>query len=201
MANSPSTYGGICSMYTELEILDKIEVPNPNSVNFYDDVVPYYQTNADTVVTQIVGQGAGNMGEALSYMDYNMQKGESVKVEMVLDTIPTQPDLDLMYKSMVASGAHVTKPKIGIDGGLPVVTFNMRKGSPLLGMIVPIIPIVIIGALVTFGIFRIESISKALLPLLLTIVGGAVLVVGLATRPSVVGAAPNIIQSAAQLRR
>ncbi|MBU0847580.1 hypothetical protein KKH23_10380, partial [Patescibacteria group bacterium] len=102
---------------------------------------------------------------------------------------------------MVSIGFHTTRPVSKIVEGLPVVEMTLRKGSPQWAMLIPLIPTLIIGGLIAFGITRIESISKAILPLTLVAIGGVVILAGVLTRRPVMEAARSYVEKGGRLPR
>ncbi|MDD4986618.1 MAG: hypothetical protein PHQ43_12730, partial [Dehalococcoidales bacterium] len=170
-----------------------------NPMRVYDEPRPYWQTDAD-VALEIAGHGINEFANALTIMEDSIEHGEKAKVQMVVDSMPSQLELDYLYKEMIDSGFHTTKPVARMIDGYPTITMVLRKGSPVWAALIPLIPTVIVGGLVAFGITKIESISKALLPLLLVTVGGVIMVVALASREPVVSAAERALSSGA-LRR
>jgi len=98
--------------------------------------------------------------------------------------LPSDKMLDDMYRAMIAAGHHVTRPIAKIEEGIPVTEFNIKKGSPVLALIVPLlVPVFTIG-LIAWGIIKINDITKAILPIVLVLIGGTVAVVALLQKPA-----------------
>lgn len=125
----------------------------------------------------LTGTSMAELRTALNAMEDSLNLGEKARLEMATYNLPAQADLDGMWLDMVASGLHVSRPTARVIDGIPVTSMVLRKGSPAWAALLPlIVPIAVIG-LITFGIIKIEAITKALLPILLTT--GGLLIIGL----------------------
>ena len=146
----------------------------------------------DAVPVEMVGQTADELSRGLSMMERTMAEGQKVRIELVTDSMPTGDDLAQFYHSLIADGHHVSRPTAKIVGGFPVTSIVMKKGSPALALLVPIIPTVLILGLITFGIFRIEKIANALMPILVVSFAGLIVLAIILTRKPVLSAAEKI---------
>ena len=141
---------------------------------------------------------AGDFTSGLSAMDNSMKPGERVLVELVTNIMPTGTDLQHLNSNMIAEGLKASSPSVKIVDGFPVTSFIVTKQSesnpgqtavgPALLALIPLIPAVIIGGLVAFGLFKIESITRALVPILLITFGGVIILAALLTRKPVIEA-------------
>lgn len=128
------------------------------------------------VPQEIYGYTQGELAEALIMMEDSMKMGQEARITLCTESLPSQEALDAAYTDMLAIGCHLKPPTARMVGGIPTTEFVLRKGSPQWTAILPlIVPILIIG-LITFGIFRLESITKALMPILLVAIGGLVII-------------------------
>jgi hypothetical protein len=135
-------------------------------------------------VEPIIGTTVEELGAALTVMEDSMKKGEWAKVRICTTSLPTPEELELAGINMALAGFHVSEPETKVIDGISTVTFAVRKGSPEWALLIPIIvPILTIG-LITFGIFRIETITKNLLPILLVVGGVVIVTAGLLARPA-----------------
>jgi hypothetical protein len=170
----------------------ELEEINPTMV--YEEERQHWQTGSTPV--EIVGHDSGELSRALTLMEDSINYGQKARVQLLTDTLPTRAELDTLYSAMVANGFHTTKPTAKVVGGIPSITMIIRKGSPAWSLLIPLIPIGIIGGLIAFGITRIETISRALLPLMLVTVGGIVVVIGMLSRKQVMETARSYVERA-----
>jgi len=159
---------------------------------FYPDTVyyekmPYYYDYASNPV-EMVGHNTSQLAEALTRMEDSIDYGRKAKLQLITSQMPTREDLDSFYTNLAAIGFHTSKPMAKMVDGIPCTELVIRKGSPAWAMLIPLIPTVIIGGLVAFGLVKIESITKAIMPLVLVTLGGLIILAGVVTRPSVVRA-------------
>lgn len=126
----------------------------------------------------LIGTSISELGTALNLMEDSLDIGEKARLDLATYDLPLQHDLDTMWLEMVTSGLHVSRPTAKIVDGIPLTSMVLTKGSPAWALIIPlIIPIAIVG-LIAFGITKLETITKALLPLVLAT--GGFLVIGIA---------------------
>lgn len=133
----------------------------------------------------LTGTSIRELSTALNLMEDSLNEGERAKLELATYSLPAQADLDSMWLEMVTSGLHVSRPTARIVGGIPVTSMTLTKGSPAwaVALIPLIVPIAVIG-LITFGIFKIEAITKALLPIILTAGGLFIIALGIMRQPA-----------------
>jgi rubrerythrin len=132
---------------------------------------------------EIIGYTLGELGPSLNTMEASLPTGGKAKVQLCTTELPLQADLEEFYQNMLSVGLHTTRPTAYIDGGVAVTEFVLTKGSPQWEVIIPlIIPAMIIG-LITFGIFKIETITKALVPILLITFGGLIVFAAVMRKP------------------
>lgn len=153
-----------------------------------------------SVPLEVVGQTIGELSTALTMMESNMEDGQKIRVELVTDSMPTDDDLAQFYSNLLADIHHVSRPTTKIVDGFPVTSFVVRKGSPAFAALIPLIPITIIGGLITFGITRIEALSRALMPILLVTFGGLIVLVAVLTRKPVLATAERLALSRGKLQ-
>lgn len=153
----------------------------------YYEKMPHWQTLENPI--EMVGHTPTQMTEALVRMENSIDYGRKAKLQLVTSQMPTRADLDDFYANLVMSGFHTSKPVARRIQGLPCTEIVIRKGSPSWAMLIPLIPTIIIGGLVAFGLVRLDTITKAIMPILLVTIGGVIILAGVLTRPS---AAPAV---------
>ena len=134
-------------------------------------------------MSEVVGFTVGELESSLILVEDSIQYGEYAQVNLHLRELPPETDAENFYQDALDAGFHLSNPQLYYDQGVPTMSFNVRKGSPIWAALIPIIPTIVIAGLVAFGIVQGESISKAIMPILLTAVGGAVLVIALLRQP------------------
>lgn len=167
------------------------EGANPSQI--YEEDWPYWKTYS-RVPMEIVGRTPSQLAQALNSMERSINYGQKARVQLLTRTRPSQGDLNDLHAQMVSSGFHSSRPVGKIVKGIPCTEITLRKGSPVWAMLIPLIPTAIIGGLIAFGITRIETITKALLPLMLVTVGGMIVLVGLLTRKPALETARSIAE-------
>ncbi len=146
------------------------------------------------VPVEIVGQTIDELSTGLAMMESAMTDGQKVRIELVTDTVPTGDDLAELHLSLLGNGHHISRPTTRIVDGLPVTSIVVKKGSPALALLIPFIPIAIIGGLITFAIFRIEKIANALMPILVVTFTGVIVLAVILTRKPVLTTAQQIAE-------
>lgn len=167
--------------YTELERLQR-------HMEFYPgELLPergYGLSAGQMSVDAIVGSSLQDLALALNAVEDSLPSGGQAKLELCTESSPTDEDLAVFYLSLVANGFHTSYPETSIVGGIPTTSIILEKGSPQWAMLIPLlIPALTIG-LIAFGITKVETLSKAILPLLLVAVGGIIIFAGLMRRPA-----------------
>jgi hypothetical protein len=148
-----------------------------------EELLPERGYGLSQVPDGIVGYTTDELAASLNAMEDSLPSGGQARVQLCTEEMPRSEDLDTFYKDMVAIGCHVTKPTARRIDGIPTTEFVLTKGSPQWAAILPIIvPVLIIG-LITFGIFKIETITKALVPILIITFGGIVMIAALTRKP------------------
>ena len=126
------------------------------------------------MVSELTGHSIEELGQRLQELESSMRVGQKARVTLCTDTLKTMAELNEMYSGMLATGSHVSRPICRVISGIPTTQFSITKGSPALIAIIPIlVPLFTIG-LIAFGVARIGEISKALLPLVITVVLGVI---------------------------
>ncbi|MDP2729709.1 MAG: hypothetical protein Q8O55_04435 [Dehalococcoidales bacterium] len=133
---------------------------------------------------EIVGSSQNELASALELMESGINYGESARVRLCTEGLPEAADLAQVYLDVLASGHHISYPTSTVINGIPTTEFVIRKGSPQWQLIVPLlVPLFTIG-LVTFGITKIESITKALVPIILISIGGLIVLAAVLSKPA-----------------
>ncbi len=133
---------------------------------------------------EIIGNTQQELASGLMVMEGSMSVGEKARLTFCTEGLPSDEDLAAMYLEMTALGCHVSYPTASVIEGIPTTEFVMQKGSPAWPLIIPlIIPILTIG-LITFGIFKLETITKAIMPIILVTVGGVIVIAALFRKPA-----------------
>jgi len=136
------------------------------------------------VPQEIFGYSQSELATALTLMEDSMEMGQEARITLCTEGMPTEEELDYMFLGMVGTGCHLSRPTAGLVEGIPTTEFVLRKGSPAWQIIIPLlVPLFIIG-LITFGIFRLEAITKALVPLLLITFGGLIILAVALRKPA-----------------
>lgn len=136
-------------------------------------------------IGEIVCYTLDDLRVALDVMENTLDVGEKVRVRICSEAIPTEQELALLHTELVAMGEHASYPTATVIDGIPTTDFDLMKGSPALPMaVIPLIGLFGILGIITFGVLKIESITKALLPLTLVIVGGVIIIAGLLRQPA-----------------
>ncbi len=147
-----------------------------------DELLPGRGTGI--IPVEIVGHTQRELASGLELMESGMNVGESAKVTLCTEGLPSQEQITRMYCNAIAGGHHITYPESKVIGGVPTIEFSIKKGSPALALIVPVIvPLLTIG-LIAFGIVKIDSITKALLPILLITLGGIIVIGAIIRKPA-----------------
>jgi flagellar biosynthesis protein FliQ len=133
---------------------------------------------------ELVGQDPNDLVYSLGVLEDQIKEGESLKVTLCTTELPSDEMLDNMYAVMIAAGHHVTRPVAKIESGIPVTEFNIKKGSPVLALIVPLLVPVLTLGLIAWGVTKINDITKALLPIILVAIGGTVAIVAFLQKPA-----------------
>jgi len=142
---------------------------------------------------EIVGYSLDDMAVALNAMEASLNTGEKARVRICSEQLPSEADLAEMYVNATMTGFHISFPEASVSDGIPTTEFVLTKGSPQWQLLIPLIPTILTVGLITFGIVKIEEISKAIMPILLVVIGGAIVIVGLMRRP-----AERVIERAAE---
>jgi len=133
---------------------------------------------------EIVGFSQSELASGLELMESGINYGESARVTLCTEGLPDEADLAQVYLDVLASGHHVSYPTAAVVDGIPTTEFVIKKGSPQWQLIVPLlVPVFIIG-LVAFGITKIESITKALVPIILISIGGLIVLAAVLSKPA-----------------
>ena len=142
------------------------------------------QGGSDLAPVEIVGYTREELASGLMVMEGSLNVGQKARITLCGESLPLDEDLAAMYLGMVAMGCHVSYPTAQITEGIPTTEFVLEKGSPAWPLIIPlIIPTLILG-LISFGITKIESISRALVPITLIAIGGVVILAAIVSRPA-----------------
>ena len=125
-------------------------------------------------MNELVGTSESELASALNLMESNLSVGEKARLQIASYNLPDRQALSQFHQDMVSAGFHTSKPVARVVDGFSLTELVIAKGSPVWALLIPLIPTVMIVGLITFGIVKIEAITKALIPLLL--VGGGVIV-------------------------
>jgi len=137
-----------------------------------------------TATQEIIGYSAAELPTALDLVESTMEVGGKARLAICTESLPTEDELDDLYLGMIAGGFHAYRPTARVIDGIPTTELVLQKGSPSFAVIVPLlVPLFIIG-LIAFGIVKIEAISKALLPLMITGAVGLVAVALIVRKPA-----------------
>lgn len=148
--------------------------------------VPVKTTGASAAPTQtsFVGTSLSELAVALGMMEDQLSMGGKAEISLCTDKLPEEEELADWYLTMVDGGFHCDYPTASVVDGVPTTTVTLKKGSPALVALIPILPTLFIVGLVAFGITQLGNISSALLPILITVVVGAVAVAIILAKPA-----------------
>jgi hypothetical protein len=140
----------------------------------------------------VSGSSMEELSASLSYMDSVINAGESLQIALITSEIPSQIDLNSWYSNIQATGLISSRPRTNIINGQPVTTVVITKSYPdishtgafPLALLITTLPTVIILGLVAFGMVKLESLTKAVLPLILTVGGFAIIGLALMRQPA-----------------
>lgn len=136
------------------------------------------------VPTTIVGSSITELYAALNNMEASLPTGGKAQLELCSQGLPTDEELAFTYLNLVAAGFHTSYPTARIVQGIATTRLVLTKGSPQWAALIPLVPTVVIVGLIAFGITQIETISKALLPLLITVGVTGVLIAAMLREPA-----------------
>lgn len=136
--------------------------------------VPVLTTGAGSVKTACVGSDYQDFKVACAAMEAQIPEGGKVEVDLCTEALPTDEDLADLYIRMIADGIDAEYPRAVMVDGVPTTTLILRKSSPFLLALVPILPTLFIVGLIAFGIANIGNITSSLMPIIVTVVVGAV---------------------------
>jgi hypothetical protein len=137
-----------------------------------------------TTPKSITGYTVQELGADLVAMEESLPHGGKALLEFCTETLPTADELVNFHIGLLEAGFHTSTPTAEIISGIPTTTLVLQKGSPIWMALIGVLPLAIIGGLITFGITRLEAITKALIPILLIGFGGIVLLAGILARPA-----------------
>lgn len=141
---------------------------------------------------EIVGNTVDELAAGLQAMDNILPEGGKVQIDLCSLQLHTDYEIKSFHDRATDSGLKVSYPESRIIDGVPTTSLVFTKGAALALLIPLIVPLAAMG-LITFGIFKLPDITNALMPLLLTLVGGVV-VVAIALRKPVAAAAVRYIE-------
>jgi hypothetical protein len=136
-----------------------------------------------TLSSDLSGYSIDDLGFALNAMESYLPHGGRAMLSLYTQSIPTEEDIAETYLGLIEAGFHVSYPKARLLRGVPTTEMVLTKGSPQWSLLIPILPTLFVVGLIGFGLARIESISRALLPITITLVVGVIAVAGLMRRP------------------
>lgn len=134
---------------------------------------------------EIRGRTPDDLRFALGVMEEVLDVGEKVRVRLFCEELATEEETDQIYLGLVQLGEHTTYPVARIMEGVPTLEFELTKGSPALPVaVIPLIALFGILGVVVFSLVKIENITRALLPLALVVVSGAIVIAGFMRKPA-----------------
>ncbi|MDD4985817.1 MAG: ArdC-like ssDNA-binding domain-containing protein [Dehalococcoidales bacterium] len=147
-------------------------------------------TSGRSVSGSVVGTTIEDLTAALDAVESSLAIGQSARLEMCTEQMPSDADLAQLYLDLVNAGFHVSYPVASMASGIPTTSIALRKGSPEWVALVPILPTLFVIGLIAFGITQISNISSAIFPIVLTLVLGVVALAVITTsrRPKLLGA-------------
>jgi len=132
---------------------------------------------------ELVGYTVNDLEMALNAMESSLPHAGQAKLTLYTEYMPMQEDIAETYLQMTAAGFHASYPTVKSVQGIAVTEMVLTKGSPIWAALISVLPTLFIVGLIGFGLVNIETITKALLPIVLTVVVGSVVILGLMRRP------------------
>jgi rubrerythrin len=197
-------FSSITGVLSSISLSYALKAREPSSTEERQDmnavIIPADEVPNSGVLLQ--GSTKEELSYALNIMDTATEPGDKVEISIVSTYLPTEEDLANFVVRAAQAGIEISFPSVDIEEGLPATTFIMTKGQPaapgttsILPALIGIIPVALITGLIGFGVFKIESITKALMPILLVTFGGLIVLVGLLSRKHVVKAAGQVAKA------
>ena len=93
---------------------------------------------------------------------------------------PSQQIINDFHQTLADNGFHTTYPIVNQFSDHAVMTFDMKKGSPIFIALIGLLPTVITGALIFYAVNQISNISQSVLPVLLTVGGIGIAIAAIA---------------------
>jgi len=141
-------------------------------------------TSPQIIPQEIIGFSQAELASGLEMMESSINYGDKARVTLCTETLPDEAQLAEVYLGMLSTGHHVSYPTAAVVDGIPTTEFIIRKGSPFWPLIIPlIVPLFTVG-LVAFGITKIETITKALVPIILISIGGLIVLAAVLSKPA-----------------
>jgi len=89
---------------------------------------------------EIIGYSLSDLSLGLNAFETDLQDGESVKVQLCTEVLPTEQELADIYLEAAISGHHINRPTSYIAENVAVTEFALTKGSPALALLAAIDP-------------------------------------------------------------
>ena len=139
---------------------------------------------------EIIGTTPGELADALNQMEDSLKVGGKALARIYSTNAFSADQLTTVQDEMIDLGFHLDGPITQTLGEVNKVEMRLIKGSPQWAALlsVPVIMTVLIGGLLVFGIMNIETITKAILPITLILVGGAIAGLALMRKPAATAA-------------
>jgi len=139
---------------------------------------------------EIVGTTPGELADALNQMEDSLKVGGKALAKIYSTNALSASQLTEVQDEMINLGFHLDGPITQTLGEVNKVEMRLIKGSPQWAVLLslPVIMTVLIGGLLVFGIMNIETITKAILPITLILVGGLIAGLALMRKPAAVAA-------------
>jgi len=129
---------------------------------------------------QMIGYTVDDLRLSLDTMEASLPKGAQLKLALYTENLPTDEALADLFLNATAAGFHMDYPQARVESDVTVTELILTKGSPVLPALIPLIlPVLIIG-LIFFVVTKIETVAKALLPILILGVTGIIVLAGIA---------------------
>lgn len=133
---------------------------------------------------EIVGYSASELPAALSAFESRLNVGEKARIILVSTNYLTQEEIDRFSADLLSAGFHSSPVVQEKCDNFSSVSFVLAKGSPEWQLLVPMIPTILIVGLIAFGIIKIETITKAILPVILVAGGLTIIALALIRQPA-----------------
>ncbi len=144
---------------------------------------------------QIVGYSLEDLDIALQAVEPHLNAGKPIELVLCTERLPTEEDLANFVIDADRAGFKTDFPSVDLNSGIPVTRVVLSYDLSNLGgsrlttgalpaAIIPLIGLLGILGVITFGIVKLDDITSSLMPLVLAVGGVLIIVLALARKPT-----------------